>query len=230
MLSLDGFHHDPILFINPRAKRIIFRFDTTKGRPVIVIPSKRYMSKVAQHKDTFNRWVGSLTLASPILFTEGITFPFKGDPHTLHVIPLDMKNKRPRGEIMPDRIIRIHGHHDDTARHIKRFLREEALMVAKGLSENYAQLLNVTLAKITIKDMSSMWGRCMRQSELCYNWRLILAPDAIFEYVAAHEVSHCLHPNHSAAFWKTVAALCPHFKESRAWLKRNSTMLMRHSF
>ncbi|MBX9976901.1 MAG: M48 family metallopeptidase [Alphaproteobacteria bacterium] len=228
MISLDGFRGNPILSINPRAKRIIFRFDRAQGRTVIVIPSKQYVGKVAQHKDTFNQWVDSLILKERITFSNGLIFPFKGAPHTLMVSPLDIHLKRPKVELF-NAIIRVHGHHDDIRRHMKKFLRDEALIVAKILSEKYAKALDVPLTHITIKDMSSMWGRCLRQKELCYNWRLILAPSPIFEYVAAHEVSHCIHPNHSAAFWKTVAILCPHFKENRAWLKNNSTMLMQYS-
>ena len=58
-----------------------------------------------------------------------------------------------------------------------------------------------------------------------YSWRLAMAPPEVLDYVAAHEVAHLAHMDHSAAFWAAVARLCPGFEQPRAWLRQNGTSL-----
>jgi predicted metal-dependent hydrolase len=58
-----------------------------------------------------------------------------------------------------------------------------------------------------------------------YNWRLIMAPPAVLNYVAAHEVAHMVEMNHSAAFWAVVARLYPNWQVQRDWLKQNGAAL-----
>ena len=63
-----------------------------------------------------------------------------------------------------------------------------------------------------------------------FSWRLILAPRDVLEYVAAHEVAHLVHMNHSAAFWHVVGSLYPGFEHPRAWLRREGHALHRYRF
>lgn len=63
-----------------------------------------------------------------------------------------------------------------------------------------------------------------------FSWRLILAPDPVLDYVAAHEAAHLAHMDHSPRFWAEVAGLCPDYAEARAWLRRNGPALLRYDF
>ncbi|MCQ2740852.1 MAG: M48 family metallopeptidase, partial [Alphaproteobacteria bacterium] len=65
----------------------------------------------------------------------------------------------------------------------------------------------------------SRWGSCSTLGNINYNWRTCMAPLYVIEYLVSHEVSHLLHPDHSASFWQTVEATCPNYKEGRRWLK-----------
>ena len=61
-----------------------------------------------------------------------------------------------------------------------------------------------------------------------FNWRLVLTPDWVLDYVVAHEVAHLAVPNHSTAFWRTVDELTHHADTSRAWLRQNGDRLFRY--
>ena len=81
-----------------------------------------------------------------------------------------------------------------------------------------------------MRDTQGRWGSCTAAGDLMFSWRLILAPDAALDYVAAHEVAHMAQMNHSPAFWSVVAKLFPDYGAQRAWLRRNGPDLMRYDF
>jgi predicted metal-dependent hydrolase len=77
-----------------------------------------------------------------------------------------------------------------------------------------------------MRDQSTRWGSCSSARTLNFNWRLVLAPDFVLDYVAAHEVAHIVEMNHSPAFWRTVARTLPDYGRGQAWLKANGAGLM----
>ncbi|MBP7348579.1 MAG: M48 family metallopeptidase [Butyrivibrio sp.] len=83
----------------------------------------------------------------------------------------------------------------------------------------YESQLSVHHKKIAIRDQKTRWGSCTSSGTLSFNWRLILAPPHILDYVVVHELCHLIHMNHSAAFWTTVSSIIPDYKECRKWLR-----------
>lgn len=81
--------------------------------------------------------------------------------------------------------------------------------------------VSASLGKIAIKDFKSQWGRCTARGDIAFCWRIIMAPREVAEYLAAHEVAHLIHRNHSRAFWGCVEGLMPDYKGAKAWLKAN---------
>ena len=73
--------------------------------------------------------------------------------------------------------------------------------------------------RIAIRDQKSRWGSCSRQGNLNFNWRLLLAPLAVLDYIVIHELAHLKEGNHSPRFWALVAEKCPSYREHRAWLR-----------
>lgn len=97
-------------------------------------------------------------------------------------------------------------------------------------SERYAALVGRSFSRITLRDTRSRWGSCTSDGNLMYSWRLIMAPRAVQEYVAAHEVCHLVEMNHSDAYWRQVAAVYPDYKAQRGWLRKNGAQLHRYQF
>ena len=114
---------------------------------------------------------------------------------------------------------------DEISQHIKKQLREIA---RKNFIENTNELvghLKINYNKISVKEQSSRWGSCSNKGNLNFNWKLILAPRKVFDYVVAHEVAHLIEPNHSPSFWQVVYQLHPNYKNEQKWLKQNGTSL-----
>lgn len=80
--------------------------------------------------------------------------------------------------------------------------------------------------RITIRDQKTRWGSCSAKGTLSFNWRLMLAPPAILDYVVVHELCHLTHMNHSAAFWQAVESVYPDYRTARKWLKDHGQELV----
>ena len=85
----------------------------------------------------------------------------------------------------------------------------------------YARKMGVTYGRISIREQKTRWGSCSSVGNLNYNWKLVLMPPGVLDYVVVHELAHRREMNHSAAFWKVVATWMPDYKKYRKWLRDN---------
>jgi hypothetical protein len=97
----------------------------------------------------------------------------------------------------------------------------------KKLSEKtdyFSKLIGVYPKSLIVKNYKSRWGSCSINGNLSYNWRIILAPNNIVDYVVVHELCHLLEHNHSKRYWQHVENYFPEWRNSRNWLRQNNYM------
>jgi predicted metal-dependent hydrolase len=80
--------------------------------------------------------------------------------------------------------------------------------------------------RVAIKDTRSRWGSCSAKNNLNFNWRLILAPEEVLNYVVIHETAHLEQMNHSSAFWELVSQRCSDYQKHRNWLRQNGQQIL----
>jgi predicted metal-dependent hydrolase len=78
---------------------------------------------------------------------------------------------------------------------------------------------------LTIRSQRTRWASCSSNGAMSFNWRLLLAPEPILDYVVEHEVAHLELLDHSPRFWQLLASRCPEYREHERWLKRNGAAL-----
>lgn len=83
----------------------------------------------------------------------------------------------------------------------------------------FLQFTGGSCERISIRDQKTRWGSCSARGTLSFNWRLMLAPPAILDYVVVHELCHLTYMNHSPAFWEKVESVYPDYRAARQWLK-----------
>jgi predicted metal-dependent hydrolase len=104
--------------------------------------------------------------------------------------------------------------------------RRAARELVAMLVDEEAPEIGVEPKRIHIRDQRSRWGSCSTRGTLSFNWRLVLAPFEVLDYVVVHELCHLREPNHSRRFWKLVEARRPDWREQRDWLHEHGPELL----
>ena len=86
---------------------------------------------------------------------------------------------------------------------------------------SYSAQMGVTYGTISVREQKTRWGSCSAKGNLNFNWKLVLMPEEILDYVVVHELAHRIQMNHSPAFWAIVERFVPDYKARRQWLKVN---------
>jgi hypothetical protein len=95
----------------------------------------------------------------------------------------------------------------------ERILKEKTLIESKKM--------NLKVKEIKVRSYKNRWGSCSSNGNISYNWKLIMAPEKIIDYVIIHELCHLIHFNHSRDYWGEVSKKLPNYRESKEWLKSN---------
>ena len=90
----------------------------------------------------------------------------------------------------------------------------------------FVQFTGGSYNRISIRDQKTRWGSCSARGTLSFNWRLMLAPPTIADYVIVHELCHLTYMNHSADFWRKVESVYPDYRTARKWLKDHGNELV----
>ena len=98
--------------------------------------------------------------------------------------------------------------------------------LVSALAEEEAELLEVRYRRIRIGGQRSLWGSCSARGTLSFNWRLVLAPLDVLDYVVVHELCHLRVANRSQKFWGLVERRRPHWRDQRAWLREHGPELL----
>jgi predicted metal-dependent hydrolase len=104
--------------------------------------------------------------------------------------------------------------------------RREARARCVLIAQSEAAALGVQYTRVTIRDQRSRWGSCSSKGALSFNWRLVLAPHDVLDYVVVHEVCHLVEHHHGASFWKLVEKRRPGYADAKRWLDEHGWELL----
>ena len=107
----------------------------------------------------------------------------------------------------------------------EKALREQAQRELTPRLLELAALHGLTVNRVTIRGQRSRWGSCSPKGHIALNFRLMLTPPDVREYILIHELMHLKQPDHSRKFWRHVEAACPGFREAEHWLRKNGSSL-----
>lgn len=105
------------------------------------------------------------------------------------------------------------------------YFREAKKTISQRV-EMYAKIMNTSYRKIMFSDTSSKWGSCSPDNSLQFNWRLIMAPLIVIDYVVVHELAHTMEKNHGRDFWVIVRKYKPAYRQYVKWLRDNAYQLI----
>ncbi|WP_225334804.1 M48 family metallopeptidase [Halomicrobium urmianum] len=155
-------------------------------------------------------------------FEEGEFFPYLGKPHEVVV------EQRPSSSVVDGKLRLSEWHVEDTSieRGLETLYRRNARQRFKRRADHFAEKMGVEYDQIEIRNQRTRWGSCSTNGTLGLNWRLMMAPPEIIDYIIVHELAHLREANHSSAFWSLVAEYDPEYESHAEWLVENSARLI----
>lgn len=207
-------HPNNVIIVSPKSVNNEFIHD------LVVSKSRWILNKLNefQNKEADN---------PPLLLVDGDSIPYIGDYYTLNVYKeksiikctLDFKEgkfiaKVPYNISSNDQYIKLR------ELLINWYLTEGSKLIKERISI-YSKKLNLYPESITLKEQKTSWGTCSSKGNIYINWKILLAPLDIIDYVLVHELCHLKYMNHSKEYWSLVSTIFPNYKEKRTYLKDN---------
>jgi predicted metal-dependent hydrolase len=182
------------------------------GEQSIVRQIRRHAGWVLRKLDEWTR-----RRPAPRRWEEGERVMFLGEPLRLTLLP----DSRPPARMALQLLVGGAAPHDPlrVESEVTRWLKEQAHAVFGERVAHYAPLLGVPRPDIRLSNARTRWGSCHPSGYIHLNWRLAQCPLPLLDYVVVHELAHLRELNHSARFWRIVAAIIPDHVELRAELR-----------
>lgn len=211
-----------------RARRLNLRVSGLDGRVTLTLPRAVPLAEAMAFLHEKESWLRTAMnrTPKPVVVTAGTNLMMRGRPLPVY------ESRTIRHVIETDEALLVPADPSGTrtAARLAAYLKASAQAELRPASAEYAQSLGRQFSAISLRDTRSRWGSCTAQGRLMYSWRLIMAPPEVLRYVAAHEVAHLRHMDHSAAFWATVETLMPEYQQHRTWLRRHGASLHAYCF
>jgi predicted metal-dependent hydrolase len=229
-VECDGAVHLVRLRRHRQARRYTLRVTAAKREAVLTMPLRGSLREAEDFARRHGGWIASRLgrLPGAVSFAPGTEIPLRGVAHVIAHRP------GARGtvwtEFSPDgrHVLCAAGGAEHIARRVADYLKREVKRDLEHAVAHYAEQIGVTARRISIRDQASRWGSCSTTGALSFSWRLILAPDYVLDYLAAHEVAHLKEMNHSVRFWRLLARMCPDMRRAKNWLDANGAGLYRY--
>ena len=229
LLKIDDRHVELIVRLNPRARRLIVKVHPSTGQVTVVAPRARSLPAALAFAKGQSEWIASQLahVPEPVSFTKDTLVPFRGVPH--RIVHREGREPVMTGIANGERVIFVCGRLEHIPRRVFDFLKREARSLLCERALDYSnRLATPRPARITVRDTHSRWGSCSPQRYLSFSWRLILAPDFVLDYVAAHEVAHLVEMNHGPRFWALTKKIVGDIDAPQDWLRRHGAQLHRY--
>ncbi len=99
--------------------------------------------------------------------------------------------------------------------------RQQAEKLIRKRVDELCPRVGVTYGRLTVRGAKTRWGSCSQKGNINFNWKLMMVPEPVIDYVIIHELAHLKEMNHSKNFWELVAEHCPQWRKHRKWLKEH---------
>jgi predicted metal-dependent hydrolase len=212
--------------VSRRARRMALKIDAVGDAVELVLPPRTSLPRALNFLKSNRDWVESRLAALPprIAFAEGEEVPVLGIGHRIRCVA----RSREHGPVwIEGRELRVTGQGPHVARRVRDFLKERARGELGRRARRLAAQIGKNVGRITVRDTTTRWGSCSANGNMAFSWRLVMAPEAVLNYVVAHEVAHLVEMNHGPRFWKLVERLVPDYERHRDWLNQNRAWLLR---
>jgi len=204
-----------------RARRVRVRVDSPDAVEVVLprrVPEREAALAVRELRPWIERRVAELRRTHAEVAARGATIPYLDETLTLVAEPGRTRVTR-RGDslFVPA---------EDQRAALERWFRARAREEVAPRLDRTTALAGTRYTRLTIRGQRTRWASCSATGAMSFNWRLLLAPADVLDYVVWHEVCHLEVMDHSPRFWRLLASRCPDYRRQSAWLRRHGASLV----
>jgi hypothetical protein len=206
---------------SPRARRVRVSVDAAGAVEVVLprrVPEREAVAAVIELRPWIERRRTALARAHAEVARPPGTVPFLGE--TLELVP---ERGRARVHRRGQALLVPAG--DDAAPALERFYRRAARIAIGARLDAAVARAGTTYSTLTIRGQRTRWASCSSTGAMSFNWRLLLAPTPVLDYVVEHEVCHLEVLDHSPRFWALMEERVPDWRDHARWLRRYGATL-----
>jgi predicted metal-dependent hydrolase len=205
-----------------RARRVRVTVDPARGVEVVLprrAPAREAAAAISELRPWIERRLAELERVRVTVAARGDTLPYLSQ--TLRLVA---QAGRTRAHRRGDELLVPDGERQRAA--IERFYRRSAHAEIAPRLEVACAAAGTSYSHLSIRSQKTRWASCSRLGAMSFNWRLLLAPEPVLDYVVWHEVCHLEVLDHSPRFWKLLAERCPDYRQHLRWLRRHGATLV----
>jgi hypothetical protein len=205
-----------------RARRVRVTVDSARGVEVVLprrAAEREAAAAIRELRPWIERRVAELDRARATVAARGATVPYLGN-----LLQLVAQPGRTRAHRRGEELLVPAGADQRPA--IERFYRRAARSEVAARLDRACGQVGAPYSSLTIRGQRTRWASCSPTGAMSFNWRLLLAPEPVLDYVVWHEVCHLDVLDHSPRFWKLLESRCPGYREQVRWLRRNGATLV----
>lgn len=206
-----------------RARRVRVTVDQSRGVEVVLprrASEREAAAAIRELRPWIERRIEELMRTRAAVAARGDTVPYLDE--TLTVVPQPGRTRvHRRGSAL---LVPAGGDKQRPA--LERWYRRAARAEITPRLQRACELAHTSYTTLTIRGQRTRWASCSPTGAMSFNWRLLLAPEPVLEYVVWHEVCHRHVMDHSPRFWALLGRHCPDYREHAGWLRRHSGTLV----
>lgn len=226
-----------------RSKRISIRIGPERVR--VTAPNRATKREIREfvklNQDwIYNNWIKiqekhqeRLLKAPHRLYQDGETLPLLGQGVQLHILKVNQKTmtlrylkEEKRINIQFPEFVAPEDEREATQGILQKWFKLKAREVFQSKLDQWSIRMGVNYKEFRLKEQKTRWGSCSSKGNINLNWRAVMAPESVVDYLVIHELAHLKHMDHSSAFWDFVSRYCPDYADCRHWLKVNGESLI----
>jgi predicted metal-dependent hydrolase len=219
-------HEDDISYQirrSPRARRVRVTVDPAGGVEVVLprrASEREAAAAISELRPWIERRMRELARARAAVAARGASVPYLGE--LLQTVP---QAGRSRVHRRGDELL-VPAADPERAAALERWYRRAAAVEIAPRLDRACEAAGTSYSRLTIRGQKTRWASCSRSGAMSFNWRLLLGPEPVLDYVVWHEVCHLHVMDHSPRFWALLRRYCPDYREHQRWLRRHGATLV----